>query len=112
MSPITILVYVSFALALFFPIYMALRTDWNGKKRGEPNPAGTSLMAFSLVVSGLLGLTAFRRSGYLPPLWVGIVAYVVFVIMLAVQDVTLVRVTRRQRRRIDRERRQKEREPR
>jgi hypothetical protein len=97
---LTVMVAVAFVLAAFFPIYLALRADWRA------NAAGKSAMAFSVVIAVVLGLAVFRRGGYTPPPWVGIVAYVGIIATLLAQDITLVRIQRRQRRRIAREKKE------
>lgn len=98
MSIINFLVGAAFLLALFFPIYLFLRSDWRA------NLAGKSMMGFSAAISIVLGLAFFRRLGYPSPEWVAVGAYLLIITVLGVQDIVLVITQRRQRRRIREER--------
>lgn len=99
MNTIDVLVWIAFLLSSFFTVYYLFWAEW------YENSPGRSFMAFQLVVSLVLGLAAFRRIGYLPPPWVGVLAYSLIIVTLLGLDVSLVKTQSKQRRRIRREKR-------
>lgn len=94
----TWLIGAAFLLALYFPVMFYVRSDW------YTNTPGKSLMALSGAIALLLGLAVLRSSGVILPEWVRAASYLLIVIVLVVQDVTLTRIQNRRIARLARER--------
>lgn len=94
---VTVLVGLTLALALFFPIYAAFRADI------FTNAPGRALFGFSVVVASVLCLAFARQLGFAPPEWSRVLVYGSIIIGLGLMDYSLVRATRKRAARLARE---------
>lgn len=98
MNVLQVLLVLAFLLALYFPVMLILRSDWNA------NPPIRAVLVFSLVVAGVLLLSVLRSFGVTLPEWTRIAAFLAIIGALIVQDVTLTKTQNRRSARIARER--------
>lgn len=96
----TILVGAAFAAALYFPVMLRARSQWNA------NAPIRALMFFSCIIVAVVGLSLLRQLGWVPPEWVRAAIYGSILLGLLVQDVTLTNTQNRRAARISRERRE------
>lgn len=92
-----LLVWLAFLLALYFPVALAMRSDWRS------NAPGKSMMLWSLIVATILGVSATRSLGVDLPDWARAVSSLLVITGLLAQDITLTKVQNRRSARIERE---------
>lgn len=97
MNTVTVLVVTAFVLALYFPVMLLFRSNWH------LNLAGRSQLVFSVILAVVLGLATIRHLVGTPPTWLREAIYLLVVIGLLVQNVTLTRIQNRRATRIQAE---------
>jgi hypothetical protein len=83
-TPVDVLILLSFALALFFPINYS-RSHWRSTLPGK------AMMGFSAIIALVMGLASWRViTGDLPPSWTRATSYVLIATGLAMMDAVLL----------------------